>query len=355
VTRVHLVVPAGFDDPARPSGGNAYDSRIRAGLTQLGWSVQVLAVPGSWPRPDRAAAAALASALAGVPDTGTVLIDGLIASALPQVVVPECGRLRVAVLVHMPLSESHADRGAFAVRAKERAVLSAAAAVVTTSRWTRSVLLGRYGLLPARVHVAAPGAEAATSTPATPAGGELLCVAAVAPHKGQDVLLGALALLTELSWRCTLVGPLDRDPAFVQCLCRQAQAARIDHRLRVTGALSGGELERAYAGADLLVLPSHAETYGMVVTEALARGLPVLATWVGGVPEALGRTPDGGLPGLLVPPGDAAALAAALRGWLTEPVLRSPLRSAAAERRSTLPGWPATALAVSAVLAEVAP
>ena len=98
------------------------------------------------------------------------------------------------------------------------------------------------------------------------------------------------------------------------------------------------------------MLASHAETYGMVVTEALARGLPVLATDVGGVTEALGHP----RPGFLVPPGDPAALGAALRRWLGDPALRARLRRAARERRATLRPWADTASAVAGVLAGVA-
>ena len=120
------------------------------------------------------------------------------------------------------------------------------------------------------------------------------------------------------------------------------------------GPLTGAELERAYAAADLLVLASHAETYGMVVTEALARGLPVIASEVGGVTEALGHGHDGARPGLLVPPGDPAALGAALRAWLGDAGLRGRLRRAARERRASLRGWPATTSVVAGVLAGAA-
>src|SRR5882757_6413849 len=216
---------------------------------------------------------------------------------------------------------------------KERAVLSAAAAIVTTSAWTRSRLLERYALPPARVQVAAPGVDPAALAPGTASGGELLCVATVAPHKGHDVLLQALATIPDLPWCCTFAGT--QDPDFVTRLAQQAK----EDRLHFTGPLAGAGLDLAYANADALVLASHAETYGMVITEALARGLPVIATSVGGIPEALGY---GTPPGLLVPAGNPAALAAALRCWLGDTALRQRLRDAARERRETLTDWSAT-------------
>ena len=122
---------------------------------------------------------------------------------------------------------------------------------------------------------------------------------------------------------------------------RRALDSGLRDRVRFPGPRTGPELDRAYAAADLLVLASHAETYGMVVTEALARGLPVLATDVGGVTEALGHGEDGTRPGLLVPPGDPAALGAALRRWLGDAELRERLRRAARERRASLRPWAA--------------
>ena len=232
-------------------------------------------------------------------------------------------------------------------------MLTAAAAVITTSRWTADLLLDRYALPPNRIHAASPGVDRAGISPGTPGGSELLCVAAVAAHKGHDELLVALSTITDLPWRCAFVGSLSRDPDFVQRLHRQAASSGIGDRLRFTGPRTGADLDDAYASADVLVLASRGETYGMVVTEALARGLPVIATAVGGVPEAMGRAPDGTLPGLLVPPDDPAALAAALRRWLGEPDLRVRLRQSAGARRTTLTDWSATAQQISRVLAGV--
>ena len=206
----------------------------------------------------------------------------------------------------MPLGEGTADDG---VREREGAVLSAAASVVTTSAWARRVLLQLYSLPGDRVHVAEPGVDAAELAPGTATAGALLSVAAVIPGKGHDVLLDALATLTGLRWQCLCVGSLERDPAFVERLRRRVAAGGMDGRVRFSGPQAGAELAGSYSAADVLVLPSRAETYGMVVTEALARGLPVVAADVGGVPEALGHGADGVRPGLLVPPDDAAALA----------------------------------------------
>jgi glycosyltransferase involved in cell wall biosynthesis len=350
---VHVVVPDGIDDPARPSGGNAYDRQVCRGLAAIGWSVHEHPVPGSWPRPDAAARASLTIVIAEMPDGAVVLIDGLIASTVPEVLVPEAGRLNFVVLVHMPLGEDVPGEEVPDARTQERAVLSAAVAVVTTSRWTRSWLLDEYTLRPAQVHVAEPGVDAADLAPGTAAGGELLCVAALTPGKGHDVLLEALATITDLPWCCLCVGTLTRDPGFAERLDRQARDGGIGDRVSFTGPRTGADLDATYAAADALVLATRAETYGMVVIEALARGLPVLATSAGGVPEALGRGADGSRPGLLVPPGNPAALAAALRCWLSDTVLRERFREVARERRVTLPGWSATVVQISRILAEV--
>lgn len=351
---VHVVLPDDIDDPSRPSGGNTYDRRVCQGLAELGWAVREHAVPGAWPRAGPSAQVALARTVEAIPDGAVVLLDGLIASAAPEVLVPQARRLRQVVLVHMPLGHRTPAGAAAPVRAREREALSAAEAVVTTSAWARRRLAELYALPAERVHVAEPGVDAARLVPGSAAGNSLLCVAAVTPGKGHDVLLDGLSMAGKHSWRCECVGSLDRDPPRAERVRGRAQELGLGERVRFPGPLTGEELDRAYAAADLLVLASHAETYGMVVTEALARGLPVIATEVGGVPEALGYGENGIRPGLLVPPGDPRALGVALREWLADRELRHRLRRAARERRATLRPWTATASAVADVLEAAA-
>jgi glycosyltransferase involved in cell wall biosynthesis len=335
---VHVVVPEGVDDPRRPSGGNVYDRRLCTGLREIGWVVEEHAVHGRWPHPDSAAHSALADALAGIPDGAVVVVDGLVGSAAPAVLVPASRRLRLVALLHMPLGT-----------VSEQATLMSCAAVVTTSRWTRDLLLERYPLAGTRVVVAEPGTEPARLAPGTAGGGRLLVVGAVTTAKGHDVLLAALESLADLAWQCRCVGSADVDPGLVDRLRRRVDHGPAAGRFALDGPLTGAALDSAYREADLLVLPSRSESFGMVVTEALARGLPVVATCVGGVPEALGGADDS--PGVLVPPADAAALAGALRRWLTDAAWRRRLRAAAAVQRRALPGWDRTSARVADVLA----
>jgi glycosyltransferase involved in cell wall biosynthesis len=348
VTRVHVVMPV--DDPARPSGGNVYDRRLCGGLRRLGYDVEELVVAGAWPWAEPSARRSLREALAAVPDGSNVVIDGLLASTSPDAVVPEAARLRIGVLVHLPVSETLAVGDPLGGREREEAVLASAHAVITTSGWTRSRLLARYALEPSRVHVAPPGAEPAPLAPCE--GARLLVVGAVTPTKGTDLLVDALARVADGRWTCDVVGSLDVHPWFAARVLEQVRATGLCDRVRFHGPLVGNALAERYAVSDLLVTTSRLETYGMVVTEALARGIPVVATGVGGVREALGSDTDGGVPGLVVDAEDAAAIAQGLRSWLDDPALRSRLRAAAAERRVSLTGWDVTATRVAAVVAD---
>ena len=342
----HVVLPGGVDDPATPSGGNTYDRRLCDGLLATR-DVHEIAVPGDWPRPEPPARSALAAALAGLPGGAVVLLDGLVASAVPEL-LEECrDRVRPVVLMHLPLGDETGlpPDEARALTESEHRALHASVAVIVTSEAAAHRIARLHGLPSERVRVAPPGVDPAPPAVPSPGGGRLLCVAAVTPRKGQDVLVEALSRCADVEWTCRCVGALDRAPEFAAEVTAWAGG-----RVAFAGPLWGADLDAAYAAADLFVLPSRAETYGMVVTEALARGLPVLASDVAGVPEALGTAPGGTVPGELLPPGDPDALAAAIRRWLTDPDWRAALRAAARARRDTLRGWDETVRRVAEVL-----
>lgn len=318
--RLHFVVPVGIDDRTRPSGGNVYDRRLGTELVKAAWDVYEHHVADE---------AELALVLAGLEDGATVLVDGLV-GATAEPMVAESGRLRLVVLLHMAVAE--------------RNVLHAADAVLTTSSWARQWVVEHHGLAPDRVHVAVPGMDPGPRATGSATGGHLLCVGPVTPEKGHDVLLAALGELRDLQWRCTCVGALDLDPAFVDRLRESAAADRVTF----TGPLTPRQLEEVGSETDLVVSASRRESYGMAVAEGLARCIPVVATDVGGHPEAVGAA------GLLVPVDDERALADALRRWLTDATLRERLRELAAQRRTTFATWPETARVVSDVLSRAA-
>ena len=347
---VHVLVPGGIADPDRSSGGNTYDRRLCEGLAATGWSVRTREVPGDWPAVGDESRAALVRALGETRDESLVLVDGLVASPCPEALVPAGRRLRTVVLVHMPLGTPAGGTA----RAREAAVVRSTAAVVTTSDWTRRWLLGAYGIAPGRVHVARPGVDPAPIAAGSSDGASLLNVGAVTPGKGHDLLVAALARAADLPWQCVCVGSLTRSPAFVASLRQHIHHTGLTDRLLLVGPRTGEDLAGAYRGADALVVTSRAETYGMVVTEALAHGLPSLAYDVGGVSEALGRGAGGEPPGVLVPAEDIEAYAQVVRRWLTDADLRRRLRTTAAERRAGLAGWDETVVRVARVLEAVA-
>lgn len=347
---VFFVVPDAIDDPDRVSGGNVYDQRVRDGLRADGWDVRMVLVAdsaeGGAGEVD-AAEGATARALAPLPDAALALVDGLVATRDPQALIAHGPRLRVVVLMHMAAGAA----GDQELSERELAALRTAQRIVATSAWTRSELLEQDAADPHRIVVAHPGADPAPAAEASASGGRLLSVATVAPHKGHDLLVRALIGFADRDdWTCTIVGSLQVDPDFVQALTTQVEVAGLADRIRFAGVLTGDDLEAAYRDADLMVLPSRSESYGMAVAEALAHGVPVVASAVGGIPEAIGD----GRGAVTVPPGDAWALERVLRRWWASADWRAELASAARDARAGRPGWADTAATVGRALREAA-
>ncbi|WP_347976511.1 glycosyltransferase family 4 protein [Microbacterium sp. ProA8] len=328
---VRFLVPEGVDDPRRVSGGNVYDRHIRDGLRARGWEVTTQEV---------ADAAAAASALRDAPDGALVLVDGLVGGWTPAALEEHAPRLRVVLLAHMVVT-AFPDATNAAAEAERRA-LGVARAVVVTSHWTADELARRGLVGPSRVTVAVPGVDRADAV--TPRDeNDLLCVGVLAPHKGQDTLLDALARLPTADWTCAVVGSAEPFPDFAATIADRAAA--FDGRVSIAGVLDDDALAEAYQRSALLVAPSRVESWGMAIGEARARGLPVIGADTGGIPEAL---TGGG--GLVVPPDDPAALAGALEAWMSDPPLRARLRREALTARATLPTWSDAVARVADVL-----
>jgi glycosyltransferase involved in cell wall biosynthesis len=337
---VHFVVPEGVADPARVSGGNVYDRRLGSGLSAAGWDVRRSEVEVGSPESARAA-------LAAVPDGGVVLIDGLVAGRAAEAMEDSAARLRLVVLAHM-VSASF-PRADPLVIDDERRAFRAAATVIVTSAWTRSQLVAR-GLMPLeRIVVATPGADRIDAGEQTGNGSALLCVGVVTAHKGQDILIEALAgMRATPTWRCTIVGSTDADPHFAERLAARAAELGIEAGITMAGVLEDDALDGAYRACDLLVAPSRVESYGMAIADALSRGIPVVASRVGGIPLTVAP----GRSAVLVRP-EPRALGAALERWMTDPALRSRLKGEALRGRTSLPRWTDTVDRVAAALVRV--
>ena len=143
----------------------------------------------------------------------------------------------------------------------------------------------------------------------------------IGERKGADVLLKALGELdaTTSNWRATLAGGDD-----IAAYERQAQAAGIAGKVTFAGWLPEEEIGALLASADAFVLPSRAENQPISILEAMARGLPVVSTRIGAIPEQV----EDGVTGLLVAPGEPAALAEALARLIADPAKRQEMGAA---------------------------
>ena len=321
------------------TGGYGYDRRLIDELRARGLAIRHLAWPGSFPAPDEATLAEARHALAARPDDSIVLIDGLAYGAMPGLAAAEGGRLKLVALVHHPLAlETGAAPGLLVA---EREALRHARAVIATSGTTAATLQAHYGV--ADVVVAPPGSEPARPAPRTGNPPHVLSLGAVVPRKGYDVLVAALERLPDLAWRCTIAGSLDRAPGTVSALRVQIEAAGLSARVTLAGEVS--DASALYETADLFVLASRHEGYGMALAEALAHSLPVIGTLAGAIPSVVPESA-----GALVPPDDPEALAEALRHLLTNQVARDRAAMVSGRAGAALPGWQLAADRVAALL-----
>jgi len=345
---VSFAVPGSLDTP---TGGYAYDRRIIAELTRLGCQIELLDLGQEFPRPTEDARTRAYKALARVPRGRPIVVDGLALGVLPEAVEVLRDTHPVIALIHHPLAletgltEDEAD----ALRASERLALAAVRHAIVTSATTARLLMADYGVAVDRITVAPPGTDRTVIRPACGHGGvSLLSVGALVPRKGHDVLLAALAGAMDLDWRLIIAGDRNRSPETAAEIAAQVAALGLESRVTLVGAVTAERLDDLYAGADLFVLASRFEGYGMAFADAIGHGLPVIGTTAGAIPETVPASAA-----ILVTRDDVAALASALRQLIADAGARARLGAAARCAAARLPTWEAAAQTFMGVLKAV--
>jgi glycosyltransferase involved in cell wall biosynthesis len=324
-------------DLAAPTGGYAYDRRMIAELGSLGWRIDLLNLGDGFPWSSEATLTSARTRLLAIPAGRRIVVDGLAFGVLPETASRLASRNPLLALVHHPLA---LERGlsaeqASALRTSERAALAAVQGVIVTSTATARLVASDYGVPVQRITVARPGNDRAPPAYGSQNGVvQLLSVGSVVPRKGFDALIAALATLTDSSWRLTIAGDRTRDRNAAAQLDADIAHHKLGNRIVALGAVSPQRLAALYAEADVFVLASHFEGYGMAYAEAVAHGLPVIGTNAGAIPDTV--PPEAGL---LVAPGDIPALAQALRRVIGDAGLRRRLADAARAAAPQLPTW----------------
>lgn len=338
------------------TGGYIYDKRILAELQKLGWQANTLSLDGRFPSVSETTKAQTAQVLAGVDANQPLVIDGLALGALGVHAETIVARRSFVALVHHPLAlESGIDQQTAATLFEsERQTLALAMAIVVTSEITRQTLVSQYNVLPEKITVVEPGVDRPSqaeieSARATGAGQtvRLLSVGALVPRKGFDVLIQALGQLRDLDWQLTIVGDTQRSSPCTELVMSLIEQHGLQSRIKLAGALPAEQLAAQYAKADVFVLASRYEGYGMAYTEALAWGLPVVGTDGGASAQTL-ATPAA----KTVPTESPAALAQALGELITNPNLRRQMQQAACEHAQRLPTWQASGKQFAQVLSH---
>jgi glycosyltransferase involved in cell wall biosynthesis len=337
-------------NPQTKTGGYIYDHRIIEGLTKLGWRVTVHSFDSSFPFPTKKALARARVALNKIRSGNLVLIDGLALGGMPTLLDEQKERLRLAALVHHPLA---LDIGLSPQERKimsqsEKKCLSTVKQIFVTSQWTKEQIVKLH--IPSnKVEVVVPGTDkAALAHGSKNALIRILCVATLTSRKGHSILFDALEKLPTRSWHLYCVGSLEREVRTVKKLRAQLTRLRLNEHVTLLGEVNPEALSKHYDGADLFVLASHLEGYGMVLSEAIARGLPVICTSAGAIP----MTPAADA-ALLVPEGNRLKLSKALLEVINNEKALKMLAKKSRVVRNNLPIWNQSCNQFSSVLREI--
>jgi glycosyltransferase involved in cell wall biosynthesis len=221
-------------------------------------------------------------------------------------------------------------------------------AVVTTSHFAARAL-GAAGYT-GQVAAIPPGLAPDYRTPAPDRKAAkqvaIVTIASIVPDKGLMAMFDALIELAEPDWTWEVIGDDTLDSAFAAAFRDRVARSPLCDRITLRGALPADELIAIYDRSDLFALPSRFETCSMATMEAMARGLPVAAFQVGGLPDLLPEISRSAL----VAPGDATGWARLLRRLVEGPDDRRRLGEENRRASVAFPSWEDSALALDRLL-----
>ena len=350
--RIGLII---YGDIEQRTGGNIYDRELLRSLADLGatWTLLSLRDPRTTSGAGHGVAELLACIGAGAFDI--LLQDELCHPELNDInaALGSSRRpLRIAVVHNLGHRAAPDDARARCAQSERRFLRSVHGYVANSQFTLREVeaLIGRATPSVVACPSVAPDLLPADGRrPLAPPNGEstrLLSVANLSAVKGVHHLLAALGSMPAYPWTLQLVGNTTRDAQYVRSIEGQTEALGLADRVEITGELRGAALRAAYRRADLMVLASPREGFGIVCLEAMRCGLPVIASSDGAAPELIRHEAQG----LLVDPTDHHAFVAALRRIFVEPGLLAVMGNAALERASQHPTWESTGVRVAGFL-----
>ena len=349
MTRCVFAIPG---DLATPTGGYVYARKILPLLAErLG--IELCPLPAGFPLASEAELHEAAASLAAFNAPGTVFfIDGLAYGALP-VSTLDALKGPIVALVHHPLGLEVGlppPKKAHLLKTEEEA-LALAQRIVAPSHGTVRELTRLFSVPAGKITVAEPGILRGTRASGAPAGRPLhiVSVGSLTPRKGFGVLIDALNEVRDLPWRATIAGSLDRSPETTALVRRKLSEYGFEERVRLAGQLDEATLSALYTSADVFALASFYEGYGMAFAEAIAHGLPVIASGDGAVSDTVPSSA-----GIVCAAGDAVAFAEALRSLLSNEALRREKAEGAWRHGQTLPSWTRTADTIAKVLEQAA-
>lgn len=346
--RVLFIIPG---DINLPTGGYRYDRNIINALQQSGFDVELISIKGNYPFPSKVEQQTAIEQIQTFPTADISVVDGLLGGTSPHFMEALSKQMPVAALIHHPLCLENGldETTAKSLEQSEREGLAYVSGVITTSPTTTQTVAELFKFNSDKIETVLPGVERGKiSIGSQNSNVNLLCVGSVIPRKGHKDLILALSKLKHLNWKLDCIGSTQFDQVLFAELQALSDQNALAQKITFHGDVSQAALEEAYTKADIFVLASLFEGYGMAYAEAIVMGIPVIATTAGAIPKTVPQNC-----GILVEPSDISALTKALEDLITNKKLRMDYKNNAIAEEPNFPTWESSAQKFAEILKDL--